>query len=326
MSNVHGNIRGDSEVSRHSELLPGINDFEFIISLPNADNFPRGMFEVVNILNESSVNTEDGNINAYKFRIRIIEVEMTLLAQYTKLSISPHIPVYYPAIGVETYTSDNKLIPHAQARLYELHIMRIGRIPKYLIIVAQISRDAPATNLNYFIQHDQTAVNTPSESQIYGIHFEDNYLNTGGSITSKFPGGNTLYRSETQANKPYAIINNISITRSLDGEVLFRKTLDQTELYWITKRSTPAREKYPYDINSFNNGRASILINTTLCGLRGQLANEVGLFELNIKAQVGNYEYFPKNISLKCHCIYTNYGYHLKSNSFDYVEKHEQFV
>ena len=94
------------------------------------------------------------------------------------------------------------------------------------------------------------------------------------------------------------------------------------QIYWITKRSVPCHEKYPYDANSFNRGRGSILLDTTLCGLKGSFANEVGLFELKITAKVLNTCLFAKEITLNCTCIYTNYGFHLKSNSFDYVEKH----
>lgn len=327
LGNVHGNLRGDNELSRHSELLPGIKDYEIQLSLPNGRDLPRGWLEVFSVL--TSYGILSSNRVARYHSLRIKNLKISLVVQYTKLDLSPPLPVYYPAIATEIYSSPTVLLNQNLdivngGVVFDLPLIRIGRIPKYLIIAAMISRDGSkefptgideAENLV-----DQTAFEYPYPFDIWCDVFQTNYLTTGGpSIESAV----NLNRQKTsEANMPNAEIIELIIERSAGGDVLFRKTLTTHQLYWITKRSVPCREKFPYDANSFILGRGAICLDTTLCGLEGNYANGVGLFEMKISAKVRNLCFRPKSTTLNCTCVYTNYGFHLKSNSFDYVEKH----
>ena len=103
---------------------------------------------------------------------------------------------------------------------------------------------------------------------------------------------------------------------------MFKKTLNGKQLFWLTKRSSPAQEKYPYDFSSWNDGRGAVLIDTSLCGLKGNFSNETTLFELEINGTFENILPRAKLFYTQLTCIYANYALHLKSRSFDFVETH----
>ena len=327
LGQVHGSIRGDQELQRHSELLPGIKDYEIQLVIPNGRDLPQGWLEVVGV---GAAEMDAGsNKKAWRHELRIKRLEISLVVQYTKLSLSPPVPVFYPAIATEIYSTSSQLIPFDAARipagtLFELPLMRIGRIPKYLLIAATIARDGRPEYQGgvdgAIVVVAQVGINNPTPVAIYDQVFQTQYLPSGGaSIQGVASLKDQLY---SEANAPNGKIIELSIERSSGGDVLFKKKLNVPQIYWITKRSVPCREKYPYDANSFIRGRGAILIDTTLCGLKGNFANEVGLFELVIKAKVLNIQKDSKLITLNCTCIYTNYGFHVKSNTFDYIERH----
>ena len=81
-------------------------------------------------------------------------------------------------------------------------------------------------------------------------------------------------------------------------------------------------EKYPYDFVSWKDGKGAVLIDLSLCGLKGKFANESTLFALSIKWQLKNILTRAKLFYTQLTCIYTNYALHLKSKHFDFVEKH----
>ena len=93
-------------------------------------------------------------------------------------------------------------------------------------------------------------------------------------------------------------------------------------MYSITKRSNPADEKYPYDIFLYTQGRDTLCIDTTLCELSGDYPNETTRFDLKIEGTFQNTMYYQTICVSQLTCIYTNYGYHLKSKLFDHIENY----
>ena len=77
--------------------------------------------------------------------MRIKCLKLSLVVQYTRLSLSPPILIYYPAIATELYITESKIIVHDYGRtpdgiIFDLPLIRIRRIPKYLLISVNISR------------------------------------------------------------------------------------------------------------------------------------------------------------------------------------------
>ena len=90
----------------------------------------------------------------------------------------------------------------------------------------------------------------------------------------------------------------------------------------MTRRSSPAKEKYPYDMFSFIDGKGAILIDTALYGLKGKFPNENTLYEINVSGRVQDVVQRDKHHTVNLLCVYSNYAFHLKSKKFDHVEKH----
>ena len=121
--------------------------------------------------------------------MRIKRLKLSLVVQYTRLSLLPPIPVYYPTIATEIYSTESKLIRYHNNMIhvgteFELQLIRIGRIPKYLLISANISRtgskEFPTGVDGDIFEFTQVVAVEPDREEIYGDVFQQKYLTTGG--------------------------------------------------------------------------------------------------------------------------------------------------
>ena len=287
LGNCHGNLRGDHEIGKHSELLPGIKEYEIHLTLTHGQNLLRGMLGIDII--------EDKPYDAYHLFAK--KLDMTLVVQYTKLSEIPHMVSYLPALGTEIFKTATNVVNAGATQAFDFGLLRLGRIPKYLLLSAQISKETLIYYQGGIVNNQQWA---------------NRYVRTSAQY----------YQPIIENTRPFGNLKKLSITYGSGGEVLYRKDLDEQQIYWITRRSSPAKEHYPYDAFSFMDGKGAVLIDTSLCGLKGKFPNENALYEINISGEFENILAQSKHFYTQLCCIYTNYAFRLKSKTFDYVEKH----
>ena len=282
----------NKELQQYGELLPGVNDCEISLKIIDGENIVR------NWLNLGMIDAGgDSDI-----LLKVSDLKITLIAQYSRLSIPPIIPNYYPVVGVEVYKGIMQETAAGNEQAFAFPNFRLGRVPKYLIISVKKADVAPLW--------DKSA----NKGTIGSDAFVDMAYARSNHVKDN--------RGHVNQTKQYAVINDISLSKAQGGDVLFRKSLNASQLHFISKRSSPAKNKYPFDLGSYLNGKRTVLIDTSLCGLKGKLPNENDLFNILVSGTYQNTFSENKIFQSKLICIYTNYAYHNKSSSFDFVEKH----
>ena len=125
-----GSWKGDAEWGKYSELLPGIKDYEIHLKFPHSQNILRGMLTL-----------DTWAYDPYQqISLQALILRITLLSQYTKLSHIPPVPTYFPALDYEHFKTISPVIGNLGDEDFDFGLLRLRRIPKYLIIYSQIQK------------------------------------------------------------------------------------------------------------------------------------------------------------------------------------------